>query len=261
MIEGNEFRGKRGPVGHRAFTLIELLVVIAIIALLAAILFPVFARVRENARRTSCASNLKQLGLANQQYMADNDGIYVPAYGNYNLGPVYDVNTVPSYYDMLLPYTKSDQVFICPSQSEPTSRNPVNFQVGTPIYYRAFSYGMIVGTHNPQNACTGVGRAWTYCDLVSSTNIGNMLVRESMVVHPSEAFHMGEGYGRPQNASMTGDFKVMITDSTITPPNADGDELVHYRHLETANFLYADGHVKALKQSQAGAAVHWDFTK
>jgi len=63
---------------HEAFTLIELLVVIAIIAILAAILFPVFAKVREKARQTMCASNLKQLGLAAMQYIQDYDETYMP---------------------------------------------------------------------------------------------------------------------------------------------------------------------------------------
>ena len=63
---------------RKAFTLIELLVVIAIIAILAAILFPVFARARENARRTSCMSNLKQMGLAAMQYVQDYDEFYPP---------------------------------------------------------------------------------------------------------------------------------------------------------------------------------------
>ena len=71
----------KNHVGQRTgFTLIELLVVIAIIALLAAILFPVFSRVRENARRSSCQSNLKQLALGFQQYMGDNDGRFPHAW-------------------------------------------------------------------------------------------------------------------------------------------------------------------------------------
>src|SRR4028119_1405257 len=65
---------------NQAFTLIELLVVIAIIAILAAILFPVFGRARENARRSTCQSNLKQMGLGISQYIADYDGWMPPTY-------------------------------------------------------------------------------------------------------------------------------------------------------------------------------------
>src|ERR1700760_1989216 len=68
---------------REAFTLIELLVVIAIIAILAAILFPVFAQVREKARQATCASNQKQIGLGILQYVQDNDEIYPFAAGNY----------------------------------------------------------------------------------------------------------------------------------------------------------------------------------
>lgn len=91
-----------------AFTLIELLVVIAIIALLAAILFPVFSRVRENARRSSCQSNLKQIGSGLMQYMQDYDDLFLNA-GNDGWTFVWQ--------DAAQPYIKSEQVFNCPSDS------------------------------------------------------------------------------------------------------------------------------------------------
>jgi len=98
-------------IGSRrtGFTLIELLVVIAIIAILAAILFPVFAQAREKARQTTCASNLKQLGLALNQYVSDYDEM-TPA--NW-----YSVGSVPPtllFLGALYPYVKSYQVYNCP---------------------------------------------------------------------------------------------------------------------------------------------------
>ncbi len=90
------------------FTLIELLVVIAIIAILAAILFPVFARAREKARQASCQSNLKQIGTAAVMYATDYDGTYPPYY----------VNTQAALWvDKCMPYVKNAQLFICPSMS------------------------------------------------------------------------------------------------------------------------------------------------
>jgi len=96
----------------KGFTLIELLVVIAIIAILAAILFPVFAKVREKARQTSCASNEKQLGLALIEYTSDFDETWpAQAYGNGWQ------QTWPLYID---PYLKEYNVFTCPSDSATT---------------------------------------------------------------------------------------------------------------------------------------------
>ena len=89
------------------FTLIELLVVIAIIAILASILFPVFARARENARRASCQSNLKQIGLGFQQYTQDYDG-WSPGSTTGNV----------SWPSTIFPYIKSEQIFACPSSDD-----------------------------------------------------------------------------------------------------------------------------------------------
>jgi prepilin-type N-terminal cleavage/methylation domain-containing protein len=94
------------PANRRAFTLIELLVVIAIIAILAAILFPVFGRARENARRTSCLSNMKQLGLGLMQYMQDFDDVY----------PMHAPSSVEYWPQTIQPYLKSFQIFNCPSR-------------------------------------------------------------------------------------------------------------------------------------------------
>ena len=106
---------------HIGFTLIELLVVIAIIAILAAILFPVFAKVREKARQTSCASNLKQLSLAMIQYNQDYDEMYPTAYfGGVSMFNGVFGNILYTTY----PYLKSRDVFSCPS-------NPTNAKLAT----------------------------------------------------------------------------------------------------------------------------------
>lgn len=106
--------GRNRKDTHNGFTLIELLVVIAIIALLAAILFPVFARARENARKSSCQNNLKQIGLAFAQYVQDFDETYGRCNGNLAAPAVRHEYQHPY---ILLTYTKSPQIFKCPSDS------------------------------------------------------------------------------------------------------------------------------------------------
>lgn len=105
----------------KGFTLIELLVVIAIIAILAAILFPVFAKAREKARQSSCASNLKQIGLAINSYKQDYDETYPLNYSAYD-GNGSRMFTGPScsyrgywWIDELVPYVKNEQLWMCPS--------------------------------------------------------------------------------------------------------------------------------------------------
>src|SRR5687767_5619179 len=103
---------------RRAFTLIELLVVIAIIAILAAILFPVFAQAREKARQTSCLSNLKQLGLGVMMYTQDYDEVYPQAYYYKNNTATTNGGSAGGYVTWTVivnPYIKNVGIFVCPS--------------------------------------------------------------------------------------------------------------------------------------------------
>jgi prepilin-type N-terminal cleavage/methylation domain-containing protein/prepilin-type processing-associated H-X9-DG protein len=101
------------------FTLIELLVVIAVIAILAAILFPSFARAREKARQTVCLSNLKQIGLATAMYAQDWDDVLPPANQVYRFG---EPNALPNYLGSIVPYTRSRAIFVCPSTLVPPAQ-------------------------------------------------------------------------------------------------------------------------------------------
>jgi len=138
----------RQPQRRNAFTLIELLVVIAIIAILAAILFPVFAQAREKARQTACLSNLKQIGVALIMYQSDYDSQYPPS----------QLGTAPlivSWPTMIQPYIKNEQVFVCPSTSPTTFAADTNFMVPTTKVYTGqtqtgVSFGLLTGGDGTQ---------------------------------------------------------------------------------------------------------------
>src|ERR1043165_4531756 len=101
---------------RRGFTLIELLVVIAIIAILAAILFPVFAQAREKARGISCVSNMKQLGTACAMYMQDYDERVLPRYAACPNGGAAPFPNEPRLWtNTIQPYIKNQQIMVCPS--------------------------------------------------------------------------------------------------------------------------------------------------
>jgi prepilin-type N-terminal cleavage/methylation domain-containing protein/prepilin-type processing-associated H-X9-DG protein len=134
---------------RHGFTLIELLVVIAIIAILAAILFPVFAKAREKARQSSCLSNLKQLNLGILQYAQDYDermpleaGYVTPAV--FLAGPEW-----PNYWwEQIMPYLKNEQILSCPSESRRvvTSGNVTDTSHSVNYGYNIFASGQSLGT-------------------------------------------------------------------------------------------------------------------
>jgi prepilin-type N-terminal cleavage/methylation domain-containing protein/prepilin-type processing-associated H-X9-DG protein len=129
---------------NKGFTLIELLVVIAIIALLAAILFPVFARARENARRASCQSNVKQMALGALQYTQDYDE---------RLPPAYNEDTQKVWGELIQPYLKSTQLFQCPSDA---SSHSIAEGFTSPMIY-SYGWNFLWLTH-----AGNVGRAYKY---------------------------------------------------------------------------------------------------
>jgi prepilin-type N-terminal cleavage/methylation domain-containing protein/prepilin-type processing-associated H-X9-DG protein len=131
-MTGTVFAAKESIMRRRGFTLIELLVVIAIIAILAAILFPVFAKAREKARQAACSSNLRQIALATIMYTQDWDGDYPMVH--------YDDVTVPPYfcYVTLSSYLKTTAVVRCPSQLNQTTPGywiNANYWPGAPTLY------------------------------------------------------------------------------------------------------------------------------
>ncbi len=196
------------------FTLIELLVVIAIIAILAAILFPVFARAREKARQSSCSSNMKQLALAATMYCQDYDEkLCFASYGN-GLG----------WADVLAPYIKNSQIFDCPSANRTMAMNTA---VTPNRFYRVgndtcptgvdYSYGYNAYNVTTAPACVGpAGRA--LADIKS----------------PAQVILVGEGAGASPYAIGAGGYTL----------NDVKGQTAWNRHNEGQNLSYVDGHVK-----------------
>jgi prepilin-type N-terminal cleavage/methylation domain-containing protein/prepilin-type processing-associated H-X9-DG protein len=205
---------------RNGFTLIELLVVIAIIAILAAILFPVFARARENARRASCMSNLKQIGLGMMMYVQDYDGKYfLRTYSSDGAGAI--TGTIYSYWSprakagggyypwVLEPYIKSTQLFVCPSNRSAFSSYAYNGYPATTQYTESM------------------------IDAPSQ-----------MVAIVDDQFGGGIAYS-PNGTGWNSNF--CETYNTPADPGCPTDQKFYGRHLDGVNIAFMDGHVKWLR--------------
>ena len=239
---------------NSAFTLIELLVVIAIIAILAAILFPVFARARENARRSSCQSNLKQIALGALQYSQDYDERLLP----YALRVQSTNNStafIPLYWgDIIQPYVKSIQILDCPSgdgtpQMRPAASLPKALCVSdtdgacSGLDKPGYEYGMNVFEHS---SATGPA---TYSSPGSSApdplngvsmNLAQ-LTKPSQTIWFADSLRVRPGLSTPPAALR----------NTLTVTQARVETMVDSRHLEGFNAAFLDGHVKWLRTDQA----------
>jgi prepilin-type N-terminal cleavage/methylation domain-containing protein/prepilin-type processing-associated H-X9-DG protein len=236
---------RRRASTERAFTLIELLVVIAIIALLAAIIFPVFARARENARRARCMSNLKQIGLGIMMYVHDNDERY-PLMTAARSG---DFASVPSSADfadsnnvywphLIFAYTKSMQIFRCPS-----GRNPQTTDKGVYGHYGANRLIMpAVSVANPKSVSMAAVPSPASIYMVSDSGYYSVLGKDlkDPVGQSGNAgiYIPGTGPGSQTDLG-TVTFAASVVD-------LDNDYKTG-RHFEGVNLVFADGHVKWLK--------------
>jgi prepilin-type N-terminal cleavage/methylation domain-containing protein/prepilin-type processing-associated H-X9-DG protein len=217
----------------RGFTLIELLVVIAIIALLAAILFPVFARARENARRASCMSNEKQIGLGILQYTQDYDERY-PVYTYVDsAGNEPNAN---GWAVLIQPYVKSTQVLQCPSEKARPAQ-PVSVDSYTDYYI------------NGQVA----GRKPVTCLIDGPPYVLSPTAKQSDFSYISNTILIGEtdqSKARQYECGLHANLGALLATPGLPSPDDPAYSNNYYRHLGGANYTFADGHVKWLKLTQ-----------
>lgn len=242
--------GRSSHSFSKGFTLIELLVVIAIIAILAAVLFPAFAKARESARRTTCLSNLKQLGLAFQQYLQEYDEKYPQPhgtsgyYGNFQyfrpfppdaVTGVTSPSAATSWAAVLLPYTKSPQLLTCPSQtSMDWYTNTSAFVTKMPVSY---TYNRLLAWNNMAVVVQPSTR------VLLSEGFGQQAWTSAVTSYPNMPGSTDATYGPNKPYSFTGE-----PDTCEWYTGFTGDPSWSYTkiHNSTTSFLYADGHAKAI---------------
>lgn len=246
------------------FTLIELLVVIVIIALLAAILFPVFAKARERARQTTCLSNIKQIGLALTQYQGDYDETNVSAF----FGPATCKNhpnpegsAVPcmSWLDVIYPYVKNTNVYNCPDEASKTIQISPVAAGGTPAInpYQYRGDGSFGGYSINNSYYNNNGSVY-----LKHSPDG---VPISRIEAPSTTFWVTEGNGGLFNGPRTASAGQIGTprnelDPRIIIYNGNAPNAIVERHSGRTNMLYCDGHVKTKNLDEFTKAVMMKFT-
>ncbi len=211
-----------------AFTLIELLVVIAIIAILAAILFPVFAQAKESAKKTQCLSNTKQTGLAMHLYVNDFDDVTPTILGARGSNPSYEID----FYVQLMPYVKSINMFLCPDRNQTGADDvdPTTCQDGFNQTGKCIGYGYNWGfTSNSVSGLTS-GRTKTPDWKVDA---GKSL---SQITTPASMFAFAD----------TGDSsRYTICTNYIAQYFAYGHN-AQLRHGGRLNAAFVDGHAKSV---------------
>ncbi len=238
----------RWAVRSVGFTLIELLVVIAIIAILAAILFPVFSHAREKARQTTCLSNHKQIGLGYQQYIQDYDEVFPPSdYNDPLFGRVNWQNLVEPYIRAgataaNLQNRKDDprSVFVCPSHAKPAEDPAFEAARGPSGVRPLFSYGPNGGPRASNPMLSNL------CPRGRDTNPTNPLNMQfwalAQVGSPASLVLLAPQYGLLAEVSGRDD-RYHATNLTSEPNYMHGRR----RHFAGENFTLVDGHAKWYK--------------